>query len=411
MAQISPDKRILVICVDRDNDLGRKAGVKGPVIGKKDCLDAANKLGLKDPEDSDVNAILATIKKFEEVKKDYPSSEVVILTGYDKTDYKSDKEVLEQLEIVLEQLPADGFVLVSDGAEDESVIPIITGRIPMISKQVIIVKQAKAIESTYYTIKEALKDPYISRIVFGIPGILLLLYFFFGNYSIQIVSFVLGAYLLIKGFGIEEKVISNVRNFTSSLSPQRTSFPFYVGGLLIIAFGIYSAYNTFFIALAREEVLVRAVSAFSDFVFFVMLTAIAFTIGKIIDSFHLRKAYRIRKYILYGIFAIMGWFMLDSAKAVIIGSADLTWFIFVIIASFAVLLITYRVSAVLDVRRRITSLLLGVPVYASNGRWLGKVEQINKETRTIEYKDLKTKQLIRVGNKQFVFKKGKIVLS
>jgi len=28
-------KNILVISVDRDNDFGRKAGIEGPIIGKK----------------------------------------------------------------------------------------------------------------------------------------------------------------------------------------------------------------------------------------------------------------------------------------------------------------------------------------------------------------------------------------
>ena len=411
MAPQSHDKKVLVICVDRDNDLGRKAGIKGPVIGKKECLDAAAKLGLKDPEDSDVNAILGAIKKFEEVKKDYPNSEVVILTGYDKTDFKSDKEVLEQLDSVLEKFEADGFVLVSDGAEDESVIPLITGRVPMLSKQTITVKQAKEIESTYYVIKEALKDPFLARIVFGIPGIILLLYFFFGSYSFQLIAFVFGIYLLLKGFGLEEKILSNIRSFSSSLSPQRTSFPFYVGGLLIAAFGLYAAYTTFFIALAREEFIARIVSAFTDFSFFLMLTAISFTFGKIIDSLHLNKAFLLRKYILYGVFSIMVWFMLEAAKNVIIGSADLTWFILVIIASFALLLLAYKLSSVLDVRRRITKLLIGLPVYSHNGRWVGIVEQIDKESKSIQYLDKKTKQLVKISNKEFTFKKGKIILS
>ena len=104
----------------------------------------------------------------------------------------------------------DFFVLVSDGAEDESVIPLITGRVPMLSKQTITVKQAKEIESTYYVIKEALKDPFLARIVFGIPGIILLLYFFFGSYSFQLIAFVFGIYLLLKGFGLEEKILSNI---------------------------------------------------------------------------------------------------------------------------------------------------------------------------------------------------------
>ena len=180
---------------------------------------------------------------------------------------------------------------------------------------------------------------------------------------------------------------------------------------MIAAFGLYAAYTTFFIALAREEFIARIVSAFTDFSFFLMLTAISFTFGKIIDSLHLNKAFLLRKYILYGVFSIMVWFMLEAAKNVIIGSADLTWFILVIIASFALLLLAYKLSSVLDVRRRITKLLIGLPVYSHNGRWVGIVEQIDKESKSIQYLDKKTKQLVKISNKEFTFKKGKIILS
>ena len=43
------EKTIAVICVDRDNDFGRKAGIDGPIIGRKDNLRAAVKLALADP--------------------------------------------------------------------------------------------------------------------------------------------------------------------------------------------------------------------------------------------------------------------------------------------------------------------------------------------------------------------------
>ena len=50
--------RTLVLTVDRDNDLGVKAGIRGPVVGRKATLSAALRLGIADPEESDTNAIL-----------------------------------------------------------------------------------------------------------------------------------------------------------------------------------------------------------------------------------------------------------------------------------------------------------------------------------------------------------------
>ena len=49
-------KRILVLCVDRDADLETKAGIQTPIVGRGENLDAAVALALKDPEEPDANA-------------------------------------------------------------------------------------------------------------------------------------------------------------------------------------------------------------------------------------------------------------------------------------------------------------------------------------------------------------------
>ena len=58
---------VLVLCIDRDNDLGRKGGVESPVVGRQANIDAALKLGMADPEDSDVNTIFGGIKLLDEL--------------------------------------------------------------------------------------------------------------------------------------------------------------------------------------------------------------------------------------------------------------------------------------------------------------------------------------------------------
>ena len=76
--------RTLVISVDRDNDLGVKAGVRGPVIGRKATLTAALRLGIADPEESDTNAIMGALHHHDRLIEKSDSSdgvEVAILTG------------------------------------------------------------------------------------------------------------------------------------------------------------------------------------------------------------------------------------------------------------------------------------------------------------------------------------------
>ena len=138
--------KVLILCIDRDDDFGSKAGVKGPVIGRKACVDAALKLSLADPEDSDANVVYAGVKLYDDLKenKEFEDVEVALITGHPDVGVKSDLELNRQLEEVLKKFPADGVIPVTDGAEDEQVFPIITSRIPIISSRGWLLSKAKA---------------------------------------------------------------------------------------------------------------------------------------------------------------------------------------------------------------------------------------------------------------------------
>ncbi|MCP8318953.1 MAG: DUF373 family protein, partial [Candidatus Methylarchaceae archaeon HK01B] len=59
--------KLLVLSVDRDDDIGVKAKVKTPVIGRDACIEAATKLSIADPEEADANAIFAAVKQYNEL--------------------------------------------------------------------------------------------------------------------------------------------------------------------------------------------------------------------------------------------------------------------------------------------------------------------------------------------------------
>ena len=154
--------RTLVITVDRDNDLGQKTAIRGPVVGRKQVLTAALKLGIADPEESDTNAILGALHQhdnLDETNGENDEVEVAILTGDEKVGVRSDRAIAAQLEEVVTEFQPDQAILVTDGAEDESVLPIIQSQVRIDHVQKIIVKQSKGIEGTYYYIAKALEDP------------------------------------------------------------------------------------------------------------------------------------------------------------------------------------------------------------------------------------------------------------
>ncbi len=401
-------KSVLVVCVDRDNDLGNKTGIQGPVIGRKNMLNAAAKLAIADPEESDANCMFAAVKKLEEIRGYFDASEVACLTGVDKTDFRSDRQVLEQFEIVLEKFPAEGLVLVTDGAEDDQVIPILQSRVPIISKQQIVIKQAHEVESTFYTIKEALKDPFVARIVFGVPGIILLLYFAVGSLSLQIVSLVLGIYLLLKGFGIEEVLFKAAEDFKTNLSFQRISFLFFIGSLFFMVFAVITAYSNFASTFDTDP-LTNAIQAIQGSYLLLFLAGESFIVGRIIDLLQLKKAFRVPDQAIIAVSLFLLWIVLDAGTEVFLKRATLNDFLFAMLFSLAVLFLVYRFTKFVDIRKKVTQLLIGLPVYSTEGKWLGKVEKVYKEKELVEFKDHKSKETKQLTKTKFRLSEGKLI--
>ena len=95
-----------MLTIDRDNDLGIKAGLRGPVIGRKSTLSAALRLGLADPEESDTNAILGALHHHDRILdsgEPNDAVEVAILTGDERVGARSDRAIAKQLEEVISE--------------------------------------------------------------------------------------------------------------------------------------------------------------------------------------------------------------------------------------------------------------------------------------------------------------------
>ncbi len=117
--------KLLVICIDRDNDVGEKAGIITPVIGRDACIEAAQRLALEDPEDADSNSIFAAIKTYEDLISKGYQAEVITVAGVKSKGVQADEKILEETKKALEKFSANGAVIVSDGEDDESVVPVI----------------------------------------------------------------------------------------------------------------------------------------------------------------------------------------------------------------------------------------------------------------------------------------------
>jgi len=358
--------------------------------------------------------LFAAIKKFDEVKGSFKNVEIITLTGHGKHGFKSDKKINEQLDSLEAKYKITGFVLVTDGAEDDQIIPVIQSRAKIISKQTVIIKQAQQVESVYYTLREALKDPYLARIVFGIPGIILLffavtVYLNMQELFLQGISLVIGSYLILKGLGIEALLHKQFTRATRTFSIQRVSFPLYLASFIILFIFIPTTF--YFSATSAPTTPFNLLKAVQGTFFLVVLSVLLIVSGKALDMIAMKRGYRIRRYFIYAVSTLLFWFILDSGILVILEGA-LDFFLSSILVSFIVLLITFRVSESMDIKNKITELLLGLPVYSNNGEWMGKVQKISKKTNRVFFKkEDKKEELKAAGLKEIIIKRGRIVLA
>ena len=86
-------KRVLVVCIDRDDDLGKNGGVETPVFGRDQCINAGTRLAIEDPEDADSNAIFGAVKIYEELVTKGYETEVAVITGAYNRGIEADEKI------------------------------------------------------------------------------------------------------------------------------------------------------------------------------------------------------------------------------------------------------------------------------------------------------------------------------
>lgn len=254
--------KTLVLTVDRDDDLGRKAGIRGPVVGREACLDAAIALALADPEDSDANAIFAAISTYDRLKKDGKDVAIAILTGHENVGMKSDEIITKQFEKVIEEVDPQDIIFVSDGSEDEFIMPIITSRRPIKHLRRVIVRQSKNLEGTYYIIMKALKDKKIvRRILMPIALIflayamasLMILYIRLtnpawnvidpGTFALTIITLTLGLYFLERAYNVGKKIRATITYVKIAMTEAKITFLADVLAVIMLLAGMNFGYE------------------------------------------------------------------------------------------------------------------------------------------------------------------------
>lgn len=369
----------LVLCIDRDNDLYEKAKVSGPIVGREANLEAATKLALADPTDTDSNTIFRAIGIYDSIGNEGPV-QMATLTGSRSLGYYSDKEISAQLEKVLADFPAESCIFVSDGASDEQIMPIVRSRLKIDAVEIVVMKQAKELEKTYFVILEKLKEPHYARLIFGVPALVLILFAAsrYLNWGLESVAAILALYLGAKAFGLEERVLQAVSAFRFSADKiSSIVYLFFLIMLLISGWAAFQRYNEAVAAgldgVKTTATLVKTLANLLSISFMVLLA------GKMIDILNDKEQRRIElpRYGLYAITTVIMWFILSIAADWVLNvSPPYVSFSDFLTAILASMLMGFAgIWAMKQIKVSIVSRLKleNKEIFAENGAYLGKI--------------------------------------
>jgi len=254
--------KTVILCIDRDNDIGVKGGVEGPVIGREENVRAALALGLADPEDADTNTILAAIQLYDRMLKEGENVEVATISGDADVGYKSDRALMRQLEEVMEVVNPNNAILVSNGAEDEFIFPMVSSRLKIDHVHDVYVKQSKELENWYYYIVKAARDTKLrTKIIAPISLVFILVGLFYlypvlsyswngsgelgsvTSYALPTLSVLLGLYILWRTYAVGDAIVIGAKKTRDSVYEGDLSLVFYIVTVLLMVTGVASGFD------------------------------------------------------------------------------------------------------------------------------------------------------------------------
>ena len=284
----------LVICIDRDDDLGEKANVSTPLIGREDNINAAVKLATADPEDSDSNTIFGGVNVLDELLAKGLDAQIITFAGDKNVGIISDQKISAQLDAFLSENEITNAIFISDGAEDETLLPIVQSRIKIDSVKRIVVKQSANLESTYYILKNALNDPKISQTFFVPLGLAALIYaiFLLARYpegAIIGISAAIGMYMLYRGFNLDQPFALLREKMKDSYYEGQMTFITYtlaaILGVIATIIGALTLWQYYITGGSWYYGIVTLITVFINVTIWWYVIAILFAdIGKMVDQ-------------------------------------------------------------------------------------------------------------------------------
>jgi putative membrane protein len=320
--RIMARKKVLVICVDRDDDIGRKTSIRGPILGEEKNIKTAEALAIADPEDTDTNSIFSAISTYREIKKTRDDAEIVTLTGDISVGMKSDSILVKQLEDVLSTVKPDAAVLVSDGAEDEHILPLIQSRVKISSVRRVVIKQSRNIQSMYYLFLRFLEDEKIQK-TFIVPIALgLLVWAIGGLLNVPQVGFMIilliGIYFLIRAYKLEDTMRRSGKLLWEEIVTGKLSFFTFLIALTIFLAGGISTFSSTTPPQKPEDWVVYVMVFIEEMLIWVVAGILVWIGGKMFDVVAHEKKIPWR-YVILSLWAVSIALIISAALNISIG--------------------------------------------------------------------------------------------
>ena len=246
--------------MDRDDDMGQKTRIETPIVGRDAIVAAATKLALADPEEADANAVFCTVKKFDELSGLGLDCEIAVVCGEASGGFGADRKVGMEVASVLERTKATGIVFVSDGGDDEQVIPVLQSLKPIVSVHRVTVKHSETVEETYLVLGRYLRmlifDQRYSKWTLGVPGLIFLLS------GILVISgqvfaaeLILGGVFFIRGFNVDRTIADLLHRGPTGYMRLFST----VTSVLIFLVGVFTGYG-YMVQVASSTMLPSGIS-------------------------------------------------------------------------------------------------------------------------------------------------------
>jgi len=316
----------LILNVDRDDDFGRKAHLKSPIIGIERNSEAAQRFGEADPEDSDLNAIYYSISLYKRLLAEQKDVEIATICGHINVGVRSDEILSKQLEEVIEKTKASDVIVVTDGAEDDYILPIIQSRVKITSIQRVSVKQSRHLEDTYYRILKILDDDKVQK-QFVLPiGLVLIVWACFVILDMTSSGFgaillTLGIYLLIRAFRWERAISSVAEEVKSGFLTGRLSIYTSAVAIVIIIASVFLSYTTANIPYELE--LLAVLSFLANIIWGIVIAGLLFIFGHVVDVY-VKDKQAVWHYWIYP-FSLLAFGFISSAIFSSLHKALLNW--------------------------------------------------------------------------------------